>query len=122
MIIVSYEYYKNSYSGTLDESSFGKLIKQAVKVMKNRTNNRVVSVTEDSRPELVEDIKLCECYLVDELQSLALTNNSIVKSESSGKVSVSYSTKSSEVTASQRLSNIVETWLSEYGFTCMIWV
>ena len=63
---VDFEYYKNTYKGTLEESDAEKALNKASRHIDTLTYNRIVGVGFDNLTEYQQEvIKECECMLAD---------------------------------------------------------
>lgn len=123
MISVSYDFYKTVYRGSLDESSFNRLLSKAYKVVSNTTSGRLDTVSDGyEKANVVSDYRMCVCSIVDGIRNSEEYNGRLVKSESVGKVSISYDVSSSRGRADSVLTDIVEFWLGTYGYTSLSWV
>lgn len=123
MVTVTYEFYKDSYGGVLNESIFNKSLLKATRLVSNRTNNKIDSISDDDENQnLVNDIKLCICNVVDKVQYYNSSNGKVVASQSSGKISESYVVDSSKVSAENDIADVIKTWLSGYGYTNFVWI
>lgn len=123
MVTVTYEFYKDSYGGVLNENLFNKSLLKATRLVSNRTNNKIDSISDDDENQnLVNDIKLCICNVVDKVQYYNTSNGKVISSQSSGKISESYVVDSSKVSAENDISDVIKTWLSGYGYTNFVWI
>ena len=123
MVTVTYEFYKDSYGGVLNENIFNKSLLKATRLVSNRTNNKIDSISDDDENQnLVNDIRLCICNVVDKVQYYNTSNGKVVLSQSSGKISESYAIDSSKVSAENDIADIIKMWLSGYGYTNFVWI
>jgi hypothetical protein len=100
---VDYEFYKNLYETTVDETVFNRLIWNAEKLVKNAVTGVDGRCKLDfAFPDVaydVEAVKRCECALVDIIAKIdkaetEAEGNKTVKSVSAGNESISYDTGS----------------------------
>ena len=123
MVTVTYEFYKDSYGGVLNENLFNKSLLKATRLVSNRTNNKIDRISDDDENQnLVNDIKLCICNVVDKVQYYNTSNGKVVSSQSSGKISESYVVDSSKVSAENDIADVIKMWLSGYGYTNFVWI
>lgn len=123
MVTVSYEFYKDSYRGSLSEDDFNKCILKATRLVSNRTNNKIDIISDDDANQyLVTDIKLCICNVVDKVQYYNTSNGKIIASQSSGKISESYVVDSSRTSVEKDIADVIKLWLSKYGYTNIVWI
>ena len=123
MVTVTYEFYKDSYGGVLNENLFNKSLLKATRLVSNRTNNKIDSVSDDDENQnLVNEIKLCICNVVDKVQYYNTSNGKVVSSQSSGKISESYVVDSSKMSAENDIADVIKMWLSGYGYTNFVWI
>lgn len=122
MITLTYTYYKNEYYGDLPESAFNKQTKKAFAYLYANTNSSIKKVTDDSDPDLVDAIRTCLCMLIDKLDYYSSTNDKIVSSQKSGKVSETYAVSKTKTSLNAELGDIIKLLLGDYGYTQMIWI
>ena len=123
MVTVIYEFYKDSYRGSLNEDDFNKSLHKATRLVSNRTNNKIDTISDDDENKnLVNDIKFCICNVVDKVQYYNTNNGKVVASQSSGKVSESYVVDSSKSSAESDIADVIKSWLSVYGYTNFVWI
>ena len=123
MVTVTYEFYKDSYGGVLNENLFNKSLLKATRLVSNRTNNKIDSISDDDENQnLVNDIRLCICNVVDKVQYYNTSNGKVVSSQSSGKISESYVVDSSKASAENDIADVIKMWLSGYGYTNFVWI
>lgn len=123
MVTVSYEFYKDSYRGSLSEDDFNKNILKATRFVSNRTNNRIDTISDDDiNQDLVTDIKLCICNVIDKVQYYSESNGKVIASQSSGKISESYVVDSSRTSVERDIADVIKLWLSKYGYTNIVWI
>ncbi len=76
MVYVDYEYYHNTYCGTLPEDSFNKMVLKASREIDNNVNTRLNQEKINNLPEKAqEQLKYTACALID-LISKQEENNS----------------------------------------------
>lgn len=97
---VDYSYYKDTYKGSLTEEEFNRNKILAEKYIKKYAPN-ITNVSE-------EDLSLCICMLVDNINFNAITSNEnkVVSSRSSGSTSESY-VVSSKAKATDTIREII---------------
>lgn len=123
MVTITYEFYKDSYGGVLNENLFNKSLLKATRLVSNRTNNKIDSISDDDENQnLVNDIKLCICNVVDKVQYYNTSNGKVVSSQSSGKISESYVVDSSKASAENDIADVIKMWLSGYGYANFVWI
>ena len=123
MVTITYEFYKDSYGGVLNENLFNKSLLKATRLVSNRTNNKIDSISDDDENQnLVNDIKLCICNVVDKVQYYNTSNGKVVSSQSSGKISESYVVDGSKASAENDIADVIKMWLSGYGYTNFVWI
>lgn len=123
MVTVSYEFYKDSYRGSISEDDFNKDILKATRFVSNRTNNRIDTISDDDiNQDLVTDIKLCICNVIDKVRYYSESNGKVIASQSSGKISESYVVDSSRTSVERDIADVIKLWLSKYGYTNIVWV
>lgn len=123
MVTVSYEFYKDSYRGSLSEDDFNKNILKATRLVSNRTNSRIDIVSgDDTNQGLVTDIRLCICNVIDKVQYYSESNGKVIASQSSGKISESYVVDSSKTSVERDIADVIKLWLSKYGYTNVVWI
>lgn len=123
MVTITYEFYKDSYGGVLNENLFNKSLLKATRLVSNRTNNKIDSISDDDENQnLVNDIRLCICNVVDKVQYYNTSNGKVVSSQSSGKISESYVVDSSKASAENDIADVIKMWLSGYGYTNFVWI
>lgn len=123
MVTVTYEYYTNTYGGSLSDSDFNKKLQEAIVYTRNATYGRILEINDDDEnAQLVDDIKRCICSVLDKAKEYEETGGKVVTSKSSGKVSETYSASSSNTTMKKDIAGVVELWLGFYGFTRAVWL
>ena len=123
LVTITYEFYKDSYGGVLNKNIFNKSLLKATRLVSNRTNNKIDSVSDDDENQnLVNDIKLCICNVIDKVQYYNTSNGKVVSSQSSGKISESYAIDSSKISAENDIADVIKMWLSGYGYTNFVWI
>lgn len=123
MVTVSYEFYKDSYRGSISEDDFNKCIFKATRLVSNRTNSRIDTISDDdTNQDLVTDIKLCICNVIDKVQYYSESNGKVIASQSSGKMSESYVVDSSKTSVEKDIADVIKLWLSKYGYTNICWI
>mgnify|MGYP000006600966 FL=1 len=122
MVNVDYNFYKDVYFGVVSEDLFNSKLREAIKLVENRTNNRISNINDDDTNEsLVMDIKLCICSVVDKCIDYSATGGKVITSQSSGKVSESYVTNN-KMSMESDVAKVIVMWLSGYGLTNCIWI
>ena len=48
LVTVTYEFYKDIYRGSLNEDNFNKNLFKATRLVSNRTNNKIDSISDDN--------------------------------------------------------------------------
>ncbi len=93
MKIVDYEYYRNTYEGTLTESEFNQKNKEAQALVSQVTMRRIENL-DDNQLKLLERVKYAICSLVDKMVEIDKdeAKNSIA-SETVGPHSISFANK-----------------------------
>lgn len=113
--MVDYEYYRDIYRSRNPVSSvdFASFEREAYNLVKYYSFNRVKVVTD---PDLLEDIKITICKLVDNLahQANSMTTDKI-KSESIDSLSVTYADSESKVSPELQLYQIIDVNLVHSG-------
>lgn len=123
MVTITYEFYREIYGGVLDENTFNKLLLKAKRLVSNRTNNKIDSISDDDENQvLVNDIRFCICNVVDKVQYYNTSNGKVVSSQSSGKISESYVVDISKASAENDIADVIKMWLSWYGYTNFVWI
>ena len=123
MVTVTYEFYKESYGGSLNEDNFNKNLLKSTRLVSNRTNNKIDTISDDDENQnLVNDIKFCICNVIDKIQYYNVNNGKVISSQSSGKVSESYVVDSSKASAESDIADVIKSWLSGYGYTNFVWI
>ena len=105
MTYVDYNFYKDTYRGTIPQDVFNKLSIKASKYIDYITFNRIDEVT--------EDIKFVTCEVIDILYESSKKGDMEIKSETSGKYSVTYS--DANKTIDQRKYEVVKIYLGNTG-------
>lgn len=99
---VDYEFYKNLYGNTIEESTFNRLVWNAEKLVKNAvTGVDGVCKLDFAFPDVecdAESVKRCECALVDimakiDKAEIEAEGNKTIKSRTAGNESISYDTE-----------------------------
>lgn len=123
MVTITYDFYKDSYYGVLNENIFNKYLLKATRLVSNRTNSKIDSISDnDENQSLVNDIRLCICNVIDKIQYYNNSNGKVVSSQSSGKISESYVVDSSKTSAENDIADVIKMWLSRYGYTNFVWI
>ena len=122
MVTLTYEFYKDNYFGELTEKDFNKNINKATVTVLNRTNNKIYDVKDTDDINLVNSIKFCICNVIDKLSYYDSNDGKVVSSHSSGKVSESYVIDNTKKSAENDISDVIKTWLSQYGYTNFVWI
>lgn len=101
-MFVDYQFYIDTFKGNLSEEEFNRYVTISSNSISKETCSRVRDGTINSFPsELVKDIKLCACALVEKFKSfydffdIVSANGGVLRSKTAGAVSVSYDTSSS---------------------------
>ena len=99
---VDFEYYKNTYKGTLEESDAEKALQKASRHIDTLTYNRIVGVGFDNLTEYQQGIiKECECMMADWESENADYIDSMLSSYSLNGASMSFSGNSASATVVQ---------------------
>lgn len=107
---VDYDYYKNTYGGTLVPSSiFTRLSLQASYKVNNYTMGRA-----EKLEELTEEIKLATCSIIDKMYSIE-EDGGVKVSETVGKHSVTFADISNNTTEDKLYYKIALTYLANTG-------
>lgn len=101
-----FEFYKNTYMGTLDDATYNRLVVRASAEIDRLTFNRAAS----AKGTDLEAVKMAECAVVDELNYLELGGD--ITSESNDGISRSYASGSVARSKAQRLQTAANIWLS----------
>lgn len=122
MLTVPYEFYKDTYGGSLSEEQFNKLLQPVVVDVNYYTDYRLVDMTDESADAilLIQYRQLC-CRLVDDSVSYQENGGAVVKSQSSGKVSESYLESSLPKNRGVATMNLIEKYLGRFNLCCR-WV
>lgn len=105
MTYVDYSFYKDTYRGNIPQDVFNKLSIKASKYIDYVTFNRIDKVT--------EDIKLATCEVIDILYESSKKGDMEIKSETSGKYSISYA--DTNKTVDQKKYEVVKAYLGHTG-------
>lgn len=124
MITVNYDFYKHTYGGsTLDENVFNRIIPFSTKVLLNRTTSTIRTIEDDyENTDLVYSIRMCLCHLAERIAFYQSSDDKTIKSQSVGKMSITYATDDSHTAISDDYARIIKLWLSEYGYTNCVWL
>lgn len=123
MITIDYAYYKDEYGGSNTEDAFNKELRKATKLVSNRTNGKINNISDDdTNTDLVTDIKNCICNVIDKCFTYESSDGKVVSSQSAGKLSESYVIDSSKKSFENDIAGVVKLWLSEYGYTNLVWI
>ena len=107
---VDYDYYKNTYGGTLVPSSiFTRLSLQASYKVNNYTQGRA-----EKLEELTEEIKLATCSIIDKMYSIE-EDGGVKVAETVGKHSVTFADISNNTTEDKLYYKIALTYLANTG-------
>lgn len=119
MIDVTFEYYSEEYFGdVLDTTNFPKFRKRAWNEVNHYTQGRAGAVEESTADAtVVTQIKDCVCAVADAVVGFEETSGKVVSSESIGSYSVSYSSKSSDMSSNKVIKGIVNKYLGRCGLT-----
>lgn len=102
-----YAFYIGTYSGTLTETEYKRLINRA-----NAEINRITSQkAKTATGEILELVKMAECAVVDELSVQAFGGSGDVTSESNDGLSRSYATGAVAKSSRQRIDAAAFTYL-----------
>lgn len=104
-IYADYNYYKNEYKGTMDNSSFDSYSIQASLKIKNSTGNRASSD--------IEEVKECMCVLTDTIYKNS-NDSATLSSEKVDNYTRNYVVKSEEDKKKEYYS-IIEEYLGKLG-------
>lgn len=123
MITVTYDYYKSSYDGVLNEESFNKYLKRAIVKLDSLTFCRVSKLNDSADEYLVNCVKDCLCALVDKINSNTNEDgveiDSVKSSETVGPWTVSYNTNSKNtISVERQYKNIVNNYLGNTNLLC----
>lgn len=121
MITTSYEYYAETYGGSLSEDTFNKILPDAETYIENRTFGNVDSIDEDS--PYVNQVRRTVCKVVDLVSSrtnykTGIMDNRVVSSESVGGWSKTYKTGGNNEDSAlfeRDIYNLIETFLGSTG-------
>lgn len=123
MVTITYDFYKDDYRGSNTEDVFNQELRKATKLVSNRTNGKIDSVSDDdTNIDLVNDIKYCVCNVIDKCFTYESSDGKVVSSQSSGKLSESYVIDSSKRSFESDIADVVKLWLSGYGYTNFAWI
>ena len=107
---VDYDYYKNTYGGTLVPSSnFTRLSLQASYKVNNYTQGRAEKFEKPT-----EEIKLATCAVIDKMYEIEQAGG-VVVSETTGKHSKTYSTASKDISEDKLYYQTALTYLANTG-------
>jgi hypothetical protein len=123
MIKADYSYYITEYQGSLDETSYNKLVRKSNIYIDNITNGRLEKSSEDDFSDFtLTKIKDCICavteYLSSSLNEQGIIETKKVSSETVGSWSVSYSSSSTDKSILQDIKGIVNIYLSGTSLLC----
>jgi hypothetical protein len=110
---IEYTFYSQTYKGTVTEAVFNRLSVLATAHINRITNGRAKTATGED----LEAVKLAFCAIVDELDRQE--SGGIVTSESNDGISRSYAVSSVVRSASQRIYNVAEVYLSNTNLLFM---
>lgn len=102
-----YAFYKDTYNGTLTETEFLRFATRAAAEIDRMTSNKAKTATGD----VLENVKLAECAVVDELSYQAIGGSGDVTSESNDGISKSYATGAVAKSSRQRIDAAAFTFL-----------
>ena len=110
MAYVNYEYYRDTFHGTLSENEFNRYVIIAQSYVDNYTNYSIVFDELDENEK--ERVMNCLCEVVDGVNGYYATKG--ISSEHIGDLSVSYiSQTTSGVNAS--INDVIDRWLNGLG-------
>lgn len=122
MLDVTFEYYETEYYGdTLTDANFPKYRSRAWSEVNYFTGNRAEEVDEStSDSSLVSALKNCICEVADACRNSESSDGKVVLSERVGSRSVTYSSKSADISINKVIKGIVRKYLAVYGYTVAI--
>lgn len=122
MLSISYEFYKDTFGGSLDESTFNRLLIKGELDINYYTDNRLLDKSDaDVSSDLLNSYRYCLCNIIDLEETYEGTSDKVIKSQSAGKVSESYLESSLPVNKGISLIKLVELYLGSYNLCCR-WV
>ncbi len=99
-MFIDFNYYKNTYGGTLTEAEFNKQAPKACNYITQQTMTRITDTSLNTYPsQIIDQVKRCACNLTDDYSAIerarkeALISGGQLRSEKAGEVSVSYESK-----------------------------
>lgn len=99
-MFIDFNFYKNTYGGSLTESEFNKQSPKACNYITQQTMTRITDQTLNSYPsEIIDIVKRCACNLVDDYSAIekaritAMSSGGQISHERAGEVSVTYGSK-----------------------------
>jgi hypothetical protein len=102
----TYEFYTDTYKGTLDSEAYNRLAVRAFAEINRITFNRAGSAMGAE----LEAVKMAECAVIDELDHIAMGGD--ITSESNDGVSRSYASSGIIKSITQRITAAAEIWLN----------
>lgn len=123
MVNLTYDFYKDTYCGSLDNDTFNKYLFKSKIIVSNRTNKKIDSVSDDDEnKDLVNAIKCCMCEVIDKFYNYECSQGKVVSSQSSGKTSESYAVDKSKTSEESDIASVIKAWLEGYGYTNFGWI
>lgn len=99
-MFIDYNYYKNTYGGSLTESEFNKQAPKACNYITQQTMTRITDQSLNSYPpQIIDTVKRCACNLTDDYSAIekarisAMSSGGQISHERAGEVSVTYGSK-----------------------------
>lgn len=99
-MFIDFNYYKNTYGGTLTEAEFNKQAPKACNYITQQTMTRITDTSLNTYPsQIIDQVKRCACNLTDDYSAIerarkeALISGGQLRAEKAGEVSVSYESK-----------------------------
>ena len=113
---LTYDYYKDTYKGSLEETVFNKYIVKATLFLDTYTFGRLSKLYANPpvSQNLADRISLCICQLVD-LYDLQPIGSKVVSREQVGEWSVSYNTGNSSSSFNREATKIIDAYLGVTG-------
>ena len=99
-MFIDFNYYKNTYGGTLTEAEFNKQAPKACNYITQQTMTRITDISLNTYPsQIIDQVKRCACNLTDDYSAIerarkeALISGGQLRAEKAGEVSVTYESK-----------------------------